>query len=223
MTSANRWPPLTILSPWKRIALVSTSLAGSEDDIEVAAMRSDPRTRLYLPFMPLRITPDEWRVIREDRAKKDDTCDFHARFVMPSSSNQDPLSESGSLSLLAAQATIMEINLVNRSGELGLIVKPELHRSGIATELLYLLLRHAFEHPGLKLHRACFVTGKDNVQMKGWLEAFGIEQEFRFREAWSDGKGGYVDAVGYSILDREWPELKERLEVYLDKRLGNRQ
>jgi len=160
------------------------------------------------------VSAEEWKKVREERALS--KWDFHARLVKLNEQSELPAYA------FAAQCTIMHIDETNKSAELGLIVRPDLHRTGIATEMLYLLLRLAFEHPDLKLHRAYFTTGYSNVQMKGWFEAYGILQEFRLREAWSDGKGGYVDAVGYSVLDWEWGDLKERLERKLDARLGPR-
>ncbi|KIJ53703.1 hypothetical protein M422DRAFT_775726 [Sphaerobolus stellatus SS14] len=223
MDPSKAWPPLKITSPWNRIALYSTTLIGNEDDVAVAALRSDPQVLVHLPFMPSSLTPEQCAALREERVKNGQVWDFHARFVKsPVASNEKTKDGPPFSELYAALCTIKCIDLTNRSAELGIMLKSEFHRSGAATEILYLLMRQAFEYPGLKLHRATFITGKDNTPMRGWFEAFGIEQEYHYREAWSDGKGGYVDAVGYTLLDREWPGVKKRLEEKLDKKLGPR-
>ena len=99
-----------------------------------------------------------------------------------------------------------------RRGRDRIIVPSTSHRTG--------MLLHSFEHPDLKLHRVQFVTSLINVQMRGWLESFGVEVEYRMREAWVDGQGSWLDIVGYSILESEWPRLKARMGRKLTARLG---
>jgi RimJ/RimL family protein N-acetyltransferase len=186
---------------------------GPEDDAVVAAVRSDPETLRYLPFMPTSMSADEWRAEREANSANDEIWKFHVHLANP---------ETAQPALFVGQCGIMRIDAPNRCADIGIIIPSRLHRTGIATEALYLTLSHAFEHPDLKLHRVQFVTSSTNVQMRGWLERFGIEVEYRMREAWTDGQGGWLDSMGYSILEVEWPPLKAKMEEKLSARLGPR-
>ena len=64
----------------------------------------------------------------------------------------------------------------------------------------------------MNLHRVTFETGADNEPMRRWFEGVGVVEEGVLKEAWSDGNGGWVDAVTYRILAREWGVVKEGLE-----------
>ena len=98
-------------------------------------------------------------------------------------------------------------------------MNPDLFRSGVATETLYLVLKLAFEDANLRMHRVIFETSPQNVRMRAWLERFGIYHEFTFREAWKAvDKDEWEDVVGYSILEREWKEsIKGKLEDHINR------
>jgi len=206
-----KWPKITLKSPWGRLLLVPPE---AQDDAQVAALRSDPEALRYLPFMPKTISVEEWRVKREGQAENDEIWNFNVHLIDTSQSTSD--------SSLVGQCGILRMDLPNRHAELGILISPRLHRTGIATEALYDTLSHAFEYPELRLHRVQFVTSSNNVQMRGWLESFGIELEYLKREDWIDGQGGWLDSVGYySVLEGEWPALKKKLEEKLVGRLGS--
>ena len=202
-TAMSMWPKLTLKSPWGRIVLAPPQ---PEYDTDVAALRSDADALRYLPSMPKSVTAEEWRTKREAQATDDEIWSFYIHLAGPAPA-------------FVGQCALWRIDLPNRAAEIGICVSPRVHRRGIATEALYVVLSHAFEHPDLRLHRVQFVTGATNVQMRGWLEGFGIAVEHRLREAWSDGRGGWLDNVGYSILEGEWPALKTTLEARLAARL----
>lgn len=96
------------------------------------------------------------------------------------------------------------------SANVGILISPDYHRGGIATEALYTLLKFGFEER--KYHRLVFETGADNVMMKGWLEkVVGAEQEYKKRECWK-ASDIFLDVVGYSLLAWEWSGgMKARL------------
>jgi RimJ/RimL family protein N-acetyltransferase len=202
----SKWPKIDLKSRWGRLVLIPPR---PEDDDEVAALRSDPEALRYLPFEPKSMSAEDCRARREAQAKDDERWDFHIHLTSPL---------TPAPSTFVGQCGITHIDLPNLSGEIGIAISSRLHRTGIATEALYVVLSHAFEHPELKLHRLQFVTASNNVQMRGWLESFEIEQEHRIREAWADGHGGWLDGLGYSILEAEWPALKTRLEARLAAR-----
>lgn len=108
------------------------------------------------------------------------------------------------------------------SSEAGIVITPEEHHKGYATEAMYLLLEHGFSSldvGGMALNRIKFTTARTNVAMRRWLDrVLGATEEGTFREAWKCWDGGYIDAVGYAILKRDWFEggaklrLAERVE-----------
>ncbi|KAF7983279.1 hypothetical protein HWV62_22926 [Athelia sp. TMB] len=100
------------------------------------------------------------------------------------------------------------------SATAGILISPDYHRMGIATEALYTLLNSGFEDE--KLNRIVFQTAASNVMMKGWLEkVLRAEQEYTKRECWKTGDG-YIDVSGYSVLAREWSGgMKAQLESKL--------
>ncbi|KAJ7247892.1 acyl-CoA N-acyltransferase, partial [Mycena haematopus] len=117
---------------------------------------------------------------------------------------------------LVGTVGISHIVPVFNSCEVGIIISPDYHRGGLATDALYTLLAYVFEEK--KFHRAGFVTAANNVGMRGWLDKAGATLEGTLREAWSDGNGGFTDVSMYSILEREWAEtVKPRLEVRINR------
>jgi RimJ/RimL family protein N-acetyltransferase len=86
-------------------------------------------------------------------------------------------------------------------------------RTRANTECKYLLLRHAFEE--LRAIRVQLKTDSRNLRSQRAIERLGAVREGtlrRQRRLWD----GYVrDTVYYSILDSEWPGLKQRLEALL--------
>lgn len=190
----------------------------SEDDAAVAAIRSDPETLRYLPFMPKSMSAQEWRAKREANSANDEIWDFHIHRAGP---EPGQLLVGQLVTSFVGQCALLHIDEPNRCADIGIIIPSSLHRIGIAAETLYMTLSHAFEHPDLKLHRVQFVTSSNNVKMRGWLEGFGIQLEYRMREAWIDGQGSWLDSVGYSVLETEWPQLKARMGEKLTSRLGS--
>lgn len=82
-------------------------------------------------------------------------------------------------------------------------------RSAVNTEAKYLLLRHAFE--GLNYVRVEFITDVRNQQSRDAIERLGARQEgvLRWHMIMPDGR--HRDSVCYSIIEPEWPAVKEAL------------
>ncbi|KAJ3291617.1 hypothetical protein HDU79_002187 [Rhizoclosmatium sp. JEL0117] len=112
------------------------------------------------------------------------------------------------------------MDIGNFAYDCGLSILEEFHRSGYATEALFLVLDHGFMQLGF--NRTTFVTNSKNVGMRGWLEnVCGARLEGTFREAWRDEKvDGWVDCVMYSILRSEWEGgMRDRLLTKVNKYL----
>jgi RimJ/RimL family protein N-acetyltransferase len=81
--------------------------------------------------------------------------------------------------------------------------------SGINVETKMLLLRRAFEHAGLR--RVEFKTDARNERSRGALTALGARFEGILRKHMVLSDGGPRDSAYFSVIDSEWPQLRERL------------
>jgi len=89
----------------------------------------------------------------------------------------------------------------------------EFQRTAVNTECKYLLLKHAFEVLGCT--RVQFKTDARNLRSLRAIERLGAAREGVLRNHYILPDGGYRDSVYFSILDREWPKIKERLKEML--------
>lgn len=88
------------------------------------------------------------------------------------------------------------------------------HRTGVNTESKLLLLRHAFETLGAI--RVELKTDALNQRSRNAILRLGAQQEGIFRNHMVIQPSGRIrDTVYFSIVDREWPAVKARLEGYL--------
>ncbi|MEK7677437.1 MAG: GNAT family protein [Verrucomicrobiota bacterium] len=93
-------------------------------------------------------------------------------------------------------------------------------RTAANTEAKYLLLCHAFETLGCI--RVELKTDACNERSRRAILRIGAREEGTLRQHVITASGRLRDTVYYSILDREWPEVKAGLEVRLRRleRLG---
>jgi len=85
--------------------------------------------------------------------------------------------------------------------------------SGVNVEAKYLLLRHAFEELGCI--RVQLKTDLLNLRSQKAIERLGAVREGVMRSHMILWNGRRRDSVIYSILESEWPAVKQRLEVRL--------
>jgi RimJ/RimL family protein N-acetyltransferase len=106
------------------------------------------------------------------------------------------------------------IDRANRSVEIGwTMLGPEGRRTAANTEAKYLQLRHAFEDLGAL--RVWLKTDALNVRSQRAIERIGGTLEGTIRNERIVNDGRVRDARYYSLIDREWPEKKRRLERLL--------
>lgn len=92
---------------------------------------------------------------------------------------------------------------------------PKVWKTRVNTETKYLLLNYAFEY--LKVVRVEIITTPDNIRSQRAIERIGAIKEGLFRKKYNN-----TDYIIYSIIDSEWPNVKKRLEGYLnDQRYDN--
>ena len=90
------------------------------------------------------------------------------------------------------------------------------HRSGVNTESKLLLLRHAFETLGAI--RVELKTDALNERSRNAILRLGAQQEGIFRNHRIIPVTGRIrDTVYFSIIDREWPQVKARLRAFLEQ------
>jgi RimJ/RimL family protein N-acetyltransferase len=86
-------------------------------------------------------------------------------------------------------------------------------RTAVNTECKYLLLRHAFE--GLGCIRVEFKTDALNERSRRALLRIGARAEGIFRHHMLMPSGRIRDTVYYSIIDDDWPAVRQHLEALL--------
>ena len=91
---------------------------------------------------------------------------------------------------------------------------PEMARSRLSTEALYLFARHAFEDLGYR--RFEWKCNNRNEPSKAAALRFGFQFEGVFRQD-RIVKGESRDTAWYSMIDGEWPAIRAEYERWLDE------
>jgi len=112
----------------------------------------------------------------------------------------------------------LEIRPEHRSLEVGgTWYATEFQHTAVNTECKYLLLKHAFEVLGCI--RVQFKTDARNQRSLRAIERLGAVREGVLRNHYILPDGTVRDSVFFSIVDKEWPGVKARLEGFLRKKL----
>lgn len=93
-------------------------------------------------------------------------------------------------------------------GLIGYIVDPRFAGQGIGTATARALLQASFD--GLGLRRVTAAAYADNPASVRILEAAGMRRERLSRRALWHAELGWLDEVGYAILDDEWAAARHR-------------
>jgi RimJ/RimL family protein N-acetyltransferase len=93
---------------------------------------------------------------------------------------------------------------------------PRVWGTGVNVETKLLLLGHAFEAVGLR--RVEFKTDARNMRSRGALLALGATFEGIFRKHMVVRDGGARDSAYYSVIDDDWPAVKQGLEARMRSR-----
>ncbi|MFM2390771.1 MAG: hypothetical protein RLZZ437_2326 [Pseudomonadota bacterium] len=110
---------------------------------------------------------------------------------------------------------LMRNDVANGVIEIGNIYwGPGMARKAGATEALYLLMRHAFEHLGYR--RFEWKCNNDNLPSKRAAERFGFAFEGVFRQHMIV-KGLNRDTAWFAMIDKDWPRLQAGYAAWLDR------
>ena len=103
------------------------------------------------------------------------------------------------------------IDRANRRVEIGwTFVVPSWQRTRINKEAKYLMLRHAFETLGCI--RVELKTDSLNIKSRAAILRLGATEEGTFRNHMIVAGGRFRHTVYFSIIESEWPRVKELLE-----------
>ena len=103
------------------------------------------------------------------------------------------------------------IDRYNRRMEIGWTwVGRPFQRSYVNTEAKFLMLRHAFETLGCV--RVELKTNALNRRSRDAMLRIGCTEEGVFRRYQRNDDGTWRDTAWYSVIDSEWPAVKQRLE-----------
>jgi RimJ/RimL family protein N-acetyltransferase len=166
---------------------------------DLLAASADASSFDYLFDVPPRDLEDLRAYIRDKAASDDPLC--HA--VLDRSSGR-----------AGGRQSFMRITPEHGVIEIGNILwGPAIARTRVATEALYLAARHVFEDLGYR--RFEWKCNDRNEPSKRAARRFGFTFEGVFRQhMWA--KGANRDTAWFSMLDREWPRLREAYERWLD-------
>lgn len=107
-----------------------------------------------------------------------------------------------------------KINQQHRKLEIGTTwISASWQKTFVNTEAKFLMLRHAFEH--LNCVRVQFTTDEINEKSRAAILRLGATQEGIVRHERIMPDGRKRNSVRFSIIDDEWPSVRQRLEAML--------
>ena len=114
---------------------------------------------------------------------------------------------------LVGMASYMRPDPANGVIEVGSVAHgAAMSRSPLSTEAHYLMARHVFEDLGYRRYE--WKCHNDNLPSKATAVRYGFTFEGIFRQHMIS-KGGNRDTAWFSMIDSEWPMLKDAFETWL--------
>ena len=169
---------------------------GHAGGLHEAMARDDGRMWTYLPYGPFATADDLDASIQNYRTNRD----FQTFAII---TDEGP----------AGYASYMRYDLANGSVEVGGVTfSPLLRRSRAATEAMYLMMRHAFDHGYRRYEWKC---DQLNAPSNTAALRLGFQFEGVFRNA-AVTRGRRRDTAWYSVILEDWPQTRARLEAWLD-------
>ena len=105
---------------------------------------------------------------------------------------------------------LFRCNEKDKAIELGhTFITPEFQRSHVNSHAKYLMLKHAFENLGIVRVEIC--THENNQQSRNAIARIGGHFEGVLRKHRCCPKGDYRNTALFSIIDEEWPQVKQHL------------
>ena len=176
-------------------------------------VRLEPLTRRHLPLLePVASDRELWRLTREDASTPAELAAYVDRALAAQAEGTAlPFAIIDRATGSAAGSTRFAMyEPVDRRLEIGWTwLGRAWQRTALNTEAKLLLLTHAFET--LAMRRVELRTDVLNQQSRRAILRIGATEEGIFREHMVTNSGRIRDTVYFSILAREWTEVKARL------------
>jgi RimJ/RimL family protein N-acetyltransferase len=116
---------------------------------------------------------------------------------------------------IAGTTRVMHLDRTHRNAEIGCTwISPDHWRTAVNTESKLLLLKYCFEELGLI--RVNFSIISNNLRSQRAVERIGAVREGILRKQRMTSDGEVRDNVLYSIIDDEWPAVKDNLQYLLN-------
>ncbi len=178
------------------------------------AVRLEPLTMAHVPELAAVGCDDRiWHLMRYGliRTEEDMRAWVEKRLEEQAAGTDLPFTVIHLASGRVAGATrYMEIHPEHRKLEIGgTWYGLEFQRTAVNTECKYLLLEYAFEV--LRAIRVQFKADLRNERSWRAIERIGAKREGILRNHMILPDGSIRDSIYYSIIDSEWPDVKERL------------
>ncbi len=197
--SRNQFDPQPTVLEGARVRLEPLDLAHI-DDLTVSAR--DPEVWRYLNVAPPKGRADVEKIVRA--AVEAELAARELPFAIVDKSSGKAVGST----------RYMNIDRPNRAAEIGWTwLATEVQRTAVNTEAKLLLLTHGFET--LHALRIYLRTDGRNLKSQRAIERLGAKKEGVFRKERINWDGFVRDAHFYSIVDDEWPAVKEGLRAKL--------
>jgi RimJ/RimL family protein N-acetyltransferase len=180
-------------------------------------VRLEPLTSAHIePMFAAASDPELWRWTLTQIASIDDMRDYvNAALDGQRAGTALPfVTTDASTSDVIGSTRFGNIDMANRRVEIGWTwLRRDRQRTACNTEAKYLMLSHAFDVLGCI--RVELKTDALNERSRAAILRIGAVQEGILRAHMITASGRVRDSALYSILDREWPEVRSRLEGVL--------
>ncbi|WP_372516680.1 GNAT family N-acetyltransferase [Paenibacillus silviterrae] len=158
--------------------------------------------------------PEIWELTQGRIESLDDARAYIAKALEQSNAIPFVISELSS-NRIVGSTRLFDFSHANRGVEIGSTwLTPAVWRTFVNTECKYLLLKHCFESLGMI--RVQLKTDSRNLRSQRAIERLGAVKEGILRNHMILPDGYVRDSVYYSITDKEWPEVKQRLEKSME-------
>lgn len=188
--------------------------------LEGRHVRLEPLTVGHLdPLVAIGLEEDLWRwTVSRIRTRDDMRAYMEEAFEAQAQGAALPfVTVDRAANQVVGSTRFANIDRPHRRAEIGWTwIASRWQRTAINTEAKYLMLRHAFETWGCI--RIELKTDALNARSRAAILRIGATEEGTFRNHMITESGRFRDTVYFSLLDREWPEVKRRLEARLAKR-----
>jgi N-acetyltransferase len=181
--------------------------------LEGKFLRLEPLSYDYIAAFQAHYSPELYQYVgsHPQSASDEDIRDYFQKLI------EDPTRCSCVIVMpdgkIAGRTGYMDIREKDKALEIGTVIFKEFHGTKVNPESKYLLFKHAFETLGAV--RVQIKTDSRNLQSQRAIEKLGAVKEGILRNYQTRADGYVRDTVMYSVIDKEWPNVKERLEARL--------